>query len=303
MPPLIIVKGKSPNSLLGFNTEDGPKGIPWTYQENAWTEDLFGVEWFQFFYKHLHPKPTKNKPHLLIIDSHGTCETSGLIKKARAEKVEIFPLPGHTTHYLKPLNRTIFKPFKTAYDRICSEHLQDINNMVSKVTWPGLFWHAFEEAMISPSVLLGFAATGLYPLNPLAIQVSTFLPYKAFKEGSMQSGTDRHPLAWVMNKVAVVTITLEALDNTVPPILRSSVEKMPSASETTPREQENSPVGNDRDNGQESGAALMFESQEQEITSSLVSPILPFESGIRLEDLLEPEVKQFIHADINDLMA
>ena len=62
MPPLIIVNGKTPNSLLGFNTEDGPKGILWTYQEEAWTEDLLGVEWFQFFYKHLHLKPTKMRP-------------------------------------------------------------------------------------------------------------------------------------------------------------------------------------------------------------------------------------------------
>ena len=58
---LIIVKGKTPNSLLGT------KGTLWTYQEKAWTEDLLGVEWFQFFYKHLHPKPTKKEPHLLIL--------------------------------------------------------------------------------------------------------------------------------------------------------------------------------------------------------------------------------------------
>ena len=52
---------------------------------------------------------------------------------------------------------------------------------------------------------------------------------------------DRHPLVWVMDKVAEAeaTITLEALANNGLSILRSSVEKIPSASETTPREQEN----------------------------------------------------------------
>ena len=69
------------------------------------------------------------------------------------------------------------------------------------------------------------------------------------------------------------------------------------ANETTPTEQENNSAGNNKENGQESGAVLMFE------ISSLVSPIILFESGIRLEDLLEPEVKQFFDADINDLMA
>ena len=122
----------------------------------------------------------------MIVDSHDTHEISGLtFKKAIAEKVEIFSLPGHTTHYLQPLDRTIFKPCKTAYDRICSEHLKDIDNVVSKVTWPGLFQHAFEEAMIPPNALSGFAATGLYPWSTLAIPVSPFLPYKALEEGSM----------------------------------------------------------------------------------------------------------------------
>ena len=87
-----------------------------------------------------------------------------------------------------------------------------------------------------------------------------------------------------MDKVAEAeaAITLEASDNTVLSILRSAVEKMPSASETTPREQENNSVGNDKENGQECSTVLMFESQEQETPSSLVSPIIPFESGIRL---------------------
>ena len=189
------MKGKTPNSLLGFNTQDGPKGAIWTYQEKAWTEDLLGIEWVQFFYKHIEPKPTKDAPHLLIVDSHGTHETSGLISAAREESVDIFSLPGHTTPWLQPLDRSIFKPFKTAYDKICSEHLQNTENVISKVTWPGLFQHAFEEAMIPPNIFSGFAATGIYPWSPLAIPICAFLPHKAFQEGSMSTPTKRHPLA------------------------------------------------------------------------------------------------------------
>ena len=133
-PPLIIVKGKTPNSLLGFNTQDGPKGAIWTYQEKAWTEDILGIKWFQSFYKHIEPKPTKDAPRLLAVDSHGTHETSGLISAAREESVDIFSLPDHTTHWLQPLDRSIFKPFKTAYDKICSGHLQNTENVISKVT-------------------------------------------------------------------------------------------------------------------------------------------------------------------------
>lgn len=307
-PPLIIVRGKTPQSLIGFNTQDGPKGSLWTYQQKAWTEDILGVEWFNFYYKHLEPKPTKDAPHLLIVDSHGTHETSGLIAKARSVNVEIFSLPGHTTHYLQPLDRTIFKPFKTAYDRICSEYLQNSENVVSKVTWPGLFRRAFEEAMIPPNILAGFAATGIYPWNPLAIPVAAFLPCRAFNEGSMQPVTNRHPLAWVMDKIseAEATISLEASDNNVLSILRSSIENVPSTSDATPTDNENN-VTNSTASAEEGSTAnspsLNEEHISGDISSSSISPIIPLESGIRLEDLLEPEVQQFLGSDLDQMMA
>ena len=47
MLPMIIVKGKTEKSLRGFNVLEGPVGLKWTYQQNAWTEDILGVEWFK----------------------------------------------------------------------------------------------------------------------------------------------------------------------------------------------------------------------------------------------------------------
>ena len=285
-PPLIIVKGKTPNSLLGFNTQDGPKGAIWTYQEKTWTENILGIEWFQFFYKHIEPKPTKDAPHLLVVDSHGTHETSGLISAAREESVNIFSLPGHKTHWLQPLDRSIFKPFKTAYDKMCSEHLQNTENVISKVTWPGLFWHAFEEAMIPPSIFSGFAATGIYPWSPLAIPICTLLSHKAFQEGSISIPTKRHPLAWVMDKVAEVeaTIILDAADNNVMSLLRSSMNTSSPPTETPILQQnlgENSGVS--VQNQQES--IVEDDGSQNKTPEDQISPIIPLESGITLGNL------------------
>jgi hypothetical protein len=44
MPPMIIVKGKTDKSLRGFNVLEEPVGSKWTYNKNAWTEDILGVE-------------------------------------------------------------------------------------------------------------------------------------------------------------------------------------------------------------------------------------------------------------------
>ena len=53
MPPMIVVKGKTPKSLMGYNTLDGPKDAFWTHQQKAWTDNLLGGEWLQLFQNYL----------------------------------------------------------------------------------------------------------------------------------------------------------------------------------------------------------------------------------------------------------
>ena len=83
--------------------------------------------------------------------------------------------------------------------------------------------------MIPPNIFAGFAATGIYPWNPLAIPSAAFLPSKTFLDGTIPSVTKQHPLAWVMDKIAEAeaTITLQASDNNVLSILRTSVAIAP----------------------------------------------------------------------------
>ena len=53
----------------------------------------------------------------------------------------ILALPSHTTHFLQPLDRSVFGPLNKAYNRYCSEFLSDHPcNLVNKWTFPGLFF-------------------------------------------------------------------------------------------------------------------------------------------------------------------
>ena len=122
----------------------------------------------------------------------------------------------------------------------------------------------------------------------------------------MQPVTNRHPLAWVMDKIseAEATVSLEASDNNVLSILRSSIENVPSTSETTPREKENSTTFREKENSITNNTASAEGSSSNSPSlneSSSISPIIPLDSGIRMEDLLEPEVQQLIGSDIERL--
>ena len=191
MPPLVVVKGKTPKSLYGYKTHDGPAGTIWSYQSKGYMEDLLGSQWFkEVFLKHCGPE----RPQLLLLDSHSSHEVVDLLVAAREENIHIMALPPHCTHYLQPLDRTVFGSLNSHYDKICSEFLQsDANNTINKATWPAIFRSAWHAALTTDNIKKGFEACGVFPVNADIIPRSAFAPSLAFKDptavGTVPSST------------------------------------------------------------------------------------------------------------------
>ena len=158
--------------------------------------------------------------------------------------------------------------------------------------------------MIPPNIFSGFAETGIYPWSPLAIPICAFLPHKTFQEGSKSTPTKRHPLAWVMDNISEgkARITLDAADNNVMSLLRSSINTSGPPTETPPTLYP--------DSGENSGVSVQNyeesvvedDGSQNKTPEDQISPIIPLESGVTLGDLLEPEASQFLDENINDLM-
>ncbi|CAC5414108.1 unnamed protein product [Mytilus coruscus] len=96
MPTFIVAKGKTPRSLRSYNMPEGPENAEWRYQQKAWMDDELGEDWFNnLFLKHCGPQ----RPQILILDSHHSHETLGLLEAALANRIEVLALPSHTTHF------------------------------------------------------------------------------------------------------------------------------------------------------------------------------------------------------------
>lgn len=203
MPPLIIMKGKTERSLMGVNVGEGPTGAKYTYQANAWTEDVLGIEWFQqIFLTQCGPA----RPQLLILHGHSSHESLGLLEMAKKEQTATMCLPAHTTAYLNPLDRTVFGPLKTRYSQIVSTFLSASKlNLVTKWSWPALFKQAYCEGITASNLISGFESCGIVPWNPLRVPEAAFGPNKLFDDGLTPSLTKpgEHPLTWVLRKSTV----------------------------------------------------------------------------------------------------
>ena len=74
--------------------------------------------WFKFFLKNIPPTRTV----LVIEDGHSHISLEA-IKLAQDNDVHLLCLPSHTTHILQPLDISVFKPFKSFFNKACKNFL------------------------------------------------------------------------------------------------------------------------------------------------------------------------------------
>jgi hypothetical protein len=91
-------------------------------------------------------------------------------------------LPFHTSHALQPLDVAVFKPFKQHFheyrDFWTSRNLDQPATKTTLVQWVSL---ALQKALSSSNIRSGFNATGIHPLNRLAIQAH-MQPSEAYRD-------------------------------------------------------------------------------------------------------------------------
>jgi len=117
------------------------------------------------------------RPQVLILDGHDSHNFVELIQLALDNNIEIVELPAHTSHWLQPCDRTVFKPLKDAYADECQKLMNNYPGvMISKANFCGLLSRAWDRALTEDNIKAGFKACGIYPLNPDQIPSEAYMP-------------------------------------------------------------------------------------------------------------------------------
>ena len=184
--PLVIFKGQSvqqqwfPLDLVPYASWE------FTATEKGWITDSTAVEWLE---KVFIPgsQPTTPEPRLLIVDGHGSHETTEFMWLCFQNNIRLLFLPPHTSHVLQPLDLAVFSSLKVAYKK-------ELGNLVNLTDSTAIgkrgFLDCYRRARLagwtSQNVRSGWKATGLWPvtmakplLSPLLLENSnkpTILP-------------------------------------------------------------------------------------------------------------------------------
>ena len=105
---------------------------------------------------------------LLIVDDHSLHVNMGFIDYCDQNRILLVILPPHSTHRLQPLDVGIFSLLVKAYSQQVDEHLRTgfgYIRMTKRDFWK-LFHPAWSQALTPKNIMSGFAATGIYSLQP-----------------------------------------------------------------------------------------------------------------------------------------
>ena len=158
-------------------TRGGPPGCIGQANKSGWiNEDLFLV-----YLGHLirHTRCSKERKVLLILDNHESHISLHAIQLARANGIVMLTIPPHTSYRLQPLDKTVFGPFKSSYNRSMDGWLGIMSNHRKTVTIyeiPSLVKEAQLSAMTTRNILSGFQHTGIFPFNRELFAEADFAP-------------------------------------------------------------------------------------------------------------------------------
>lgn len=163
--PLVIYKGKSVQQQWFPSQLDIFDNWHFTATENGWTTDATALEWLEKVFIP-QTEPRDHSARLLILDGHGSHETTEFLWRCLEYNIYLLFLPAHTSHVLQPLDLTVFSALKRAYRK----ELQKLSSLIDstpigKRNFLVCYQKARQESITPSNIKSGWRTTGLWPVS------------------------------------------------------------------------------------------------------------------------------------------
>lgn len=163
LPGYYIFKGKKAKQNYLLECENG---AVMSMQGKAWMIGQLFEAWLEHFKSSVPTPLSPTERHLLIVDGHGSHTRVQLVQKAMEWGIDIITLPAHTSHKLQPLDVSVFKPFKSNFQK--ERNLWQVRSysiQATKSELAGVASRALALICTETNIKAGFHAAGIWPIN------------------------------------------------------------------------------------------------------------------------------------------
>lgn len=142
-------------------------------EKSAYVNTTIFFNWLKM---HFVPRKPAGKVVLILDDHSSRCNSIEMLEFAQSEGILLICLPSHTTHYLQPLDRAVFKSVKKNFFDAASKWLKNHpDRKLKRLQFGELLNETWNKSATPTNAISGFRATGIYPFNPDAIPDYAFV--------------------------------------------------------------------------------------------------------------------------------
>lgn len=173
VPPTIIYPYKSIPSAIAQSV---PSSWGIAKSDKGWmTADVFRDYIRNVLNPYLEKRGVK-KPVLYIVDGHASHINLQTSKMCRELGIILIALYPNVTHIMQPADVACFKPLKNGWPKAVAKlRRKDQNERVTLQNFAPVLQDCIRSSLTKQTIKKGFAASGLYPWNYHAIDMSKFL--------------------------------------------------------------------------------------------------------------------------------
>ena len=185
IPPLLIYPGIRPmtsNPLMGSIT-----GTSIEYSKSGWmTADIF-----KKFVLHLSTHAVAQRPLVLLVDSVSSHINMEVFQLAKEHQIEMYRIVPNATHLMQPLDKGVFGPLKQMWGQVTRQHYRQTPGIkIDKTNFAQKLKDAFMLFYKPLTIVNSFKASGIYPVDSLAISDDHLRPGYTFASQDESSDTE-----------------------------------------------------------------------------------------------------------------
>ncbi|KAI4469574.1 dde superfamily endonuclease [Holotrichia oblita] len=144
-----------------------PGAAVYMSEKSAYVNTTLFLRWLEEMFVPRKP----NGKVVLVLDGHAShCTSVELLELADANDVVLICLPSHTTHFLQPLDRAVFKSLKSNFYNACRNWIRtNPGRQIKRSQFGNLLSQSWGISATQNNAIAGFKATGICPFNSEAI--------------------------------------------------------------------------------------------------------------------------------------
>lgn len=188
VPPLFVFPRI--NFVESTMMRGAPLGSIGAAHQSGWSNEHIFLKFLNHFISHV--KPTAEDPVILLLDNHESHMAIAVIDRAKEAGVILVTFNPHTTHKMQPLDRTVFGPFKTFYNKAAHDFLitpGPNGNKRSMTIYDvaAVAEKAYKQSFTPANIVKGFEVCGLFPLNTNIFPDHEFVAACAYADKSSRN--------------------------------------------------------------------------------------------------------------------